>query len=356
MIKNELLKRKLPDLLKFASDKKVETPEDWQVRRKEIRHILSREFIGFEPSIAYKTDMEVIRTKENDYGSKAETSECQLNIKSDYSHCTIPFTITLPKNKKLSPIFIYLSFTNVIADGIGEEIIDSGYGIVNLFYQDICADYYDKHMTGLGRFSSRNSFDSWGKLKMWAWTTQRILDVLNASASDIDKKKIAVMGHSRLGKAALIAGAFDERFSLTVSCQSGAGGAALFRGKTGENIENLKGTGSRLWFNGNFFSYKEDELPFDQHFLLSLIAPSHLYVSSAREDHWADPKSEFLSCVATNPAYEILGEKGLIYKDYCKVGEYLHEGKIGYHLRKGGHYLSRDDWQLVMAYRNKNNI
>ena len=109
-------------------------------------------------------------------------------------------------------------------------MIDHGYAIANVCYQDIAADYFDGHMTGLGRFCTRNPYDSWGKLRIWAWCMSRIADVL-LDDPGIDQKKTAVMGHSRLGKAALLAGAFDTRFGLTVSCQSGAGGAAITSGK-----------------------------------------------------------------------------------------------------------------------------
>lgn len=185
-----------------------------------------------------------------------------------------------------------------------------------------------------------------------------MLDVL-LEDERIDEKRIAVMGHSRLGKTALAAGAFDSRFSLTVSCQSGAGGAALFRGKSGEQIENLYGKGSRLWFDGNFFEFlgKIEELPFDQHFLLALMAPRHLYVCSATEDAWADPPSEYLGCAAADPAWKCLGYKGFVGKDgYPEAGEAFHEGEIGYHLRKGTHYLSREDWKLIIEYRKRHQV
>ena len=269
-----------------------------------------------------------------------------------------PFTLTLPEGAKKVPIFLFLSFTHEIAGGIGEEILDQGYGIANVCYQDIAADYYDEHQTGLGRFCTRNPYDSWGKLKIWSWAVSRMLDVL-LEDERIDEKKIAVMGHSRLGKTALAAGAFDSRFSLTVSCQSGAGGAALFRKKSGEQIENLYGKGSRLWFDGNFFKFlgKTEELSFDQHFLLALMAPRHLYVCSATEDAWADPSSEYLGCAAADPAWKCLGYKGFVGKDgYPEAGEAFHEGEIGYHLRKGTHYLSREDWKLIIEYRKKHQV
>ena len=120
----------------------------------------------------------------------------------------------------------------------GEEILDEGYAIASVCYQDMAPDYYDEHKNGLGRFCTRNPFDSWGKLKIWSWGASRILDYILENES-IDEERAAVMGHSRLGKTALLAGAFDERFSLTAAIQSGAGGAALFRGKSGEQIEKL---------------------------------------------------------------------------------------------------------------------
>lgn len=213
--------------------------------------------------------------------------------------------------------------------------------------------YGGKVMTGLGRFCTRNPYDSWGKLRIWSWAASRILDGLTGDVR-LNFDRTAVMGHSRLGKTALLAGAFDERFALTVSCQSGAGGAALFRGKTGERIENLRGEGSRLWFDGNFFQHSEETLPFDQHFLLAMIAPRYLYVTSASEDNWADPKSEFLSCIAASEAFELLGTEGLRHGgEFPETGTCLHEGHIGYSLRRGTHYLSRDDWKNVIAYREK---
>lgn len=357
-IKQELEKRNLPELLRFSDGSSVKTEQDWKKRREEIGEILSREFAGFPPRLSIRVHSEVMRTEEDSYGGKAVTEYRELTVQSDFSEGRFPFSLTLPKDVKQAPIFLFLGFSANPADGIGEEIVDRGYGIAHVCYQDMAADYYDEHLTGLGRFCARNPFDSWGKLRIWAWGTQRILDVLQEDER-IDKTKVAVMGHSRLGKTALLAGAFDERFSLTVAIQSGAAGAALFRGKTGEQIENLYGKGSRLWLDGNFFQYREehDKLPFDQHFLLAMIAPRHLYVASAKKDDWADPKSEFLSCIAAGEAWELLGETGLVSNGtFPETGEVFQEGEIGYHLRTGTHYLSRDDWKLVMDYRERHQV
>lgn len=351
MIEQLCTERNLPPLW---ADKE----QDWQSRREEIREILSREFCGFPPRISFQTQGKMLRRDKDGFGGKAITEDWEVCITSDFSHTSFPFTLSLPKKEAKAPLFVYPAFHPLVADGIGEEILDAGYGIANVYYQDMTADYYDEHSSGLGRFCARNSFDSWGKLRMWAWGCSRILDVVEKDER-IRTSQMAILGHSRLGKTALLAGAFDERFALTACVQSGAGGAALFRGKTGETVENLYGKGSRLWFDGNFFEYlgRIQELPFDQHYLLSLIAPRYLYVTSAAGDAWADPVSEFLGCVAASPAFERCNMKGLVCPDRLpKTGESFDEGNIGYFLREGTHYLSRTDWQKVIAYRRLHGV
>lgn len=357
-LQSEIERRRIPELFGTASDVSAVSVDSWKERREQIKELLSGQFAGYATRLSVRTSGTAVREEENGFGGKAVVKTVQLDIRSDFSHAAFPFQIALPKKAKNPPVFLYLSFSPEIADGIGEEILDEGYAIASVYYQDIAPDYYDEHKNGLGRFCTRNPFDSWGKLKIWSWGISRMLDYILEN-EDVDKERAAVMGHSRLGKTALLAGAFDERFSLTAVVQSGAGGAALFRGKSGEQIENLYGKGSRLWFAGSFFEYlnKTEELPFDQHFLLSLIAPRHLYVSSATQDDWADPKSEFLGCVAASEAFEIYGKKGLVTPDaYPVTGDILHEGNIGYHMREGTHYLSREDWRRVMDYRSRHHV
>lgn len=172
---------------------------------------------------------------------------------------------------------------------------------------------------------------------------------------EIDKENVAIVGHSRLGKTALLTGAFDERFKLTISNNSGQSGAAISRKKGGEKIKNICERFS-YWFCSNYKKYSDNEemLPFDQHYLLSLIAPRNLYVASSSQDTWADPKSEFLACVATNPVYELYNKNGLVYDDkYPTSDTQLWNGSIGYHMREGAHYLSRHDWNRFIEYINK---
>lgn len=361
-LKQELKSRKLPELLCRMDGTVVKDKEAWQGRREEIKEILCREFAGFPCAFPLQVTGESVKRDENAYGGKAVTTWIDIRCKSLFAYVSFPCTVTVPKGVKQAPVFVYISFTPAIADGIGEEIIDNGFAIANLYYQDVTSDKDDNFTSGAARFCTRNPYDSWGKLQMWGWAAARVVDVLEqmeGNGTEIDCGRIAVMGHSRLGKAALLAGAMDERFSLTVSNDSGGGGAALFRKKTGELIRNLAGKGSRFWFCGNFFNYidRENELPFDQHFLLAMMAGRHLYVCSASQDDWADPVSEFLCCAAASKAFEVCGQNGLVCADkYPAPGEVFHDGDIGYHLREGTHYLGRDDWRLVMEYRRQHEV
>lgn len=311
-IEKELERRKLPELLLFPDGSKVKSAEDWEKRKGQIREILFREFAGFSPAFPVVTKGEVGVRDENAYGGKAVREKILLSFRTPFNAFAFSFELFVPKRgeKGKKPLFLYLGFTQTPADGPGEEIIDNGFALAHISYQEIAPDKNDSFANGLGTFCTRNPYDSWGKLGMWAYGASRAADYL-CGRPELDAGRMAVMGHSRLGKAALLCGAMDERFSLTVSNDSGAGGAALFRGKCGERISDLTGNACAHWFCGNFASYagREEELPFDQHFLLALTAPRYLYVASASEDSWADPMSEFLSCAAASPVFEICGSQ-----------------------------------------------
>ncbi len=311
-IEEELERRKLPELLSFPDGSRVRSAEDWEKRRAQIREILCREFSGFSPAFPVVTRGEVSIRDENAYGGKAVREKILLRFHTPFNAFTFSFELFVPKTGDCGkkPLFVYLGFTQTAADGPGEEIIDNGFALAHISYQEIAPDKNDGFANGLGTFCTRNPYDSWGKLGMWAYGASRAADYLR-DRPEIDAGRMAVMGHSRLGKAALLCGAMDERFILTVSNDSGAGGAALFRGKCGERVSDLTGNACAHWFCGNFASYagREEELPFDQHFLLALTAPRYLYVAGASQDSWADPLSEFLACAAASPAFELCGRR-----------------------------------------------
>ena len=360
MLNEELLERGLPDVLQFKNGKPVLSPDDWYKRKKEIEKLLTNEIYGNEPSASYLVEGKEVRYHENAFCGKAIFKEIEIRIIGENFYYAYPCYMALPKNNSNPPSFLYLSFASMFYGAEFEcmpveEIIDQGYGLISFYYQEVVPDIFDYFNNGICSSFARNPHNGWGKLAMWAWGASRVMDYLQ-TADDIDKKEVAVMGMSRLGKTALWAGAMDERFSAVISVDSGAGGAALYRGKTGEGIEELvKPERFPYWFCGNFKKYagKHEMLPVDSHFLLSMIAPRPLYICSAKDDDWSDPKSEFLGAYATSKTYDLLGMSGLVTEDeYPLPGSCLHDGTIGYHLRYGTHGINRDDWNQIIRFRN----
>jgi hypothetical protein len=170
------------------------------------------------------------------------------------------------------------------------------------------------------------------------------------STGEVNINKVIIIGHSRLGKTALWAAASDPRFALVISNNSGCMGAAISRRKFGETIQWFNENNSH-WSCDNFKKYTNNEelLPVDQHELIALIAPRPVYVASASEDLWADPKGEFLSCVYASPVYELFGIEGFPVKVMPALNEPVF-GNISYHIRSGKHNVTLFDWKCYMDY------
>jgi hypothetical protein len=383
----------LPELLRSKDGRPVQNTADWEeFRREEILAMFAEEMYGKLPKATVPWSSEVRTENRDALGDLAVMKQVRLRFGELLDGPYLDLLIFLPKNTAAPvPVFMGLNFAGnqsvhpdagihitqswvanserwgVSGNKAGEtsrgmaqarwpvrDILAAGYGLVTAYYGDLDPDYDDGFQNGIhplfyrtGQNSPRP--DEWGSIGAWAWGLCRALDYLEKD-SEIDAGRVVLLGHSRLGKAALWAGAVDPRFAIVISNNSGCGGAALSRRAFGETVGRINRVFPH-WFCDNFQNYNENEaaLPLDQHMLLALIAPRPLYIASAAEDLWADPKGEFLAGLAANPVYRLYGHEGMPQPAMPELNTPV-MGRIGYHIRSGVHDVTPYDWEQFIRF------
>lgn len=368
--------------------------EDWWRRRAEWLGLIAGQMYGRTPKKKAAVRMEPRTVAPRVLGGMATRKEVRIHFGEPGRGCFMDLLLYVPEARKgPCPVFLGLNFAgnhSIAADpGISLEggwiaarypgvsgfrateasrgseskkwplgrILERGYAVATVHYGNLDPDFDDGFRNGIhplfyGPGQTRPTEDEWGSIGAWAWGLSRALDCLEQDP-DVDPKRVAVHGHSRLGKAALWAGAQDGRFALVISNNSGCGGAALFRRCFGETIEKINSVFPH-WFCRHFHAYngRESLLPFDQHILLALVAPRPVYVASAQDDLWADPRGEFLSALHAGPVYRLLTGEGFGALDLPPVDRPV-PGRIGYHIRRGGHDVTDFDWDCWMDHADR---
>lgn len=375
----------LPDLLDGAS-----SPEQWrEVRRPEILRLFEEHVYGRTPRVNLTASARVFEQDRKALDGKAHRKQVRiffgpesgrsmdlllytpadaegpvatflgLNFHGNHTTQTDPairVTDSWVRNSEQTGVTDNRALTSSRGASTKrwpvEEIIARGYGLATIYYGDIDPDFDDGFKNGVHALFRDPHDREWSSIGAWSWGLSRALDYLETDAQ-VDGERIAVFGHSRLGKTSLWAGAQDERFAMVISNDSGCGGAALSRRAFGETVKRIN-TSFPHWFVEKFAEYNDNEaaLPVDQHMLLALVAPRPLYVASAVEDRWADPRGEFLSLVHAGPAYELLGKQPLPSDEHPPVGKPV-QTDVGYHIRSGKHDVTLEDWKNYLDFADR---
>jgi len=384
----------LPDPLLFESGEAVRDADGWQRQRAEILDLFRTHVYGHSPGPPEAMHAEVLASEPAALDGRAVCEQVRLRFGPGETP-RVDVLIYRPADLDVAvPAFLALNFhgnhsirpdpgillsdqwmANDPEHGVEEHratersrgsaasrwpvetIVERGYAVVTAYYGDLDPDHDDGFQNGVhplfyGEGQSQPDPDQWGAIGAWAWGLRRILDFLETWQT-IDHRRVAVLGHSRLGKTALWAAAQDERFALAISSQSGCGGAALSRRRLGETVAAITAAFPH-WFARNFERYadREDALPVDQHMLLALTAPRPLYVSSASLDLWADPRGEFLAAMAAEPVYRLLGAGGLGTDRMPEVDRPVGDA-LAYHARSGEHDITRWDWLQYLDFADR---
>lgn len=364
----------LPPALVTSDGKKITTKEDWfSIRRPEILSLFSNLIYGRVPGEAENLEVryEIVKKDPNFMGGLATRKDVKIIFSNDKGSKEMHFLVFVPNGvEKPAPAFLKHSFNNTQSNDFDAskirkgylkngwplgDIFKRGYGFCAVYQQDLVKHNeveFLKSIHGL-TYPKGQSFPKaheWGVLATCAWGAMKAMDYLETD-EDIDHTRIAIMGHSKMGKAALWTAAQDERIAVAISAQSGCAGAALWRRKSGETLKKMV-TRFPYWLCRNAWKFveQEDDLPVDQHLLLACIAPRAVYVHSSTDDTWADSRGEYLSAFHASEVYRLLGLKGLESPSQPEERKPIIESSVGYHTREGGHSIQSYDWARFLDF------
>jgi len=354
----------LPDPLKLLNGESVTSQEMWtRQRRPELVALFEENMYGHVP--AAPKGMKFAVTSAAALEGKAVRKEVTISFAGHDGGPSLHVLVYLPAHAaKPVPLFLGLNFMgNAATEDASKDaahwpyatLVDRGYGLGTMWTGDMAPDNDKTLHSGVYALfykpgQTERSADDWGAIAAWGWGLSRALDYFETDAA-VDAKRVAVIGHSRNGKAAVWAGARDTRFAMVVSNESGEGGAALSRRNFGETVRDLNSSFPH-WFCENYRKYdgRAAESPVESNLLLSLIAPRPLYVASAQGDLWSDPKGEFLGALGTGPVYRLLGAKGLAASNFPAVEHPIVDSTVGYHMRTGKHDITDYDWEQYIRF------
>lgn len=359
----------------------VRNAGEWEsLRRPQLKQLFSEYVYGYSPprpEVSFKR--RVIDSEA--FNGLATFEEISISIGSD-AVVQVVMLLAVPNKRSVPPVFLMLnkcgnhsltmnpkvpvthSWVDAsVCEGPGqgrglradryqlEFLLTSGYAVATFHESDIDPDREELRDSVRTAFPVDSPADqAWGMLAAWAWGLERAVDVL-VQVGTVDPTRIAVYGHSRRGKAALLAAAYDERIRLVIANQSGTGGATLSRSMNGESVNYINHR-FPWWFNDVFplFNDRENELPVDQHQLIALVAPRSVFLANAHGDAWADPEGALLAARAAYPAWQLYG--GELFTQPVQSPTNF-AAPLAYHIRDGGHTVSRDDWQVFVRYADK---
>jgi hypothetical protein len=382
------LRTEVPDPLVMLDGGQVRTKTEWlKKRRPELEALFQHYMYGWFPP-PVKVEGKVTYLDTAFFGGKATLKLATIRLGRAPAPQIHLLTVVPNRRTKPAPVFLGMNFggnhtlvadTNVPVTGSWllpelphvanshateagrgteadswalEQSIDRGYAVATFCCDDVEEDRTNAIGGARELIHAPRAADDWGTVAAWAWGLQRMVDYLREDR-DMDRRRIALVGHSRLGKAALLAGAFDERVALVIPLQAGCGGTAPSRGSTGESVKEIN-TRFPEWFCGVFkeFNDQPERLPFDQNCLIALCAPRPILLGAAVEDTWANPAGAFEMLRSADGAYRLLGAEGLAAQALPGANQLI-DGTLGYFIRPGKHSMTREDWKIFLDFADQ---